>query len=420
MLQNIIFRRLQYNRQTWQFFVTIAALGFTIDGVYAVLLNLYLLRLDYDTTFIGQVNAIGLITFALMSLPAGIMGARWTSRQMLRVGMGVILLATTLLPLVEYTPAAWHEIWLIVSYALMLIGFSLYFVNGAPFLVAAVGDGKQSSAFAMHSALLSLAAFIGSLLGGSLPEIIARYTSYSLDDPQPYRFTLMIVAVVVFVAFFVVMTIKEAVLEPETEKVGDNLFPPVNSTSYTKAAIILIIVMSVIRFLQVSGIGTAATFFNVYMDTTLDVSPGAIGIIAAIGRLIAVPAALIAPRLIRRWGNGAIATWASFATAAFLLPLAFSTGWLLAAVGYIGAIATSSLRFTAFIVYLMEIVPKRQQAVIAGAGEMAAGFSFASMALGGGYIVAVLTFRDLFLLGSILTFLGTGMFWLHLRYGKKK
>jgi hypothetical protein len=83
MLQNFFLRRLQYNQQARRFFMTIVALGFVIDGVYAVLLNLYLLRLGYDARFIGQVNSFGLLTFALVSLPAGLLGSRWARQHII-------------------------------------------------------------------------------------------------------------------------------------------------------------------------------------------------------------------------------------------------------------------------------------------------------------------------------------------------
>lgn len=103
--------------------------------------------------------------------------------------------------------------------------------------------------------------------------------------------------------------------------------------------------------------------------------------------------------------------WGSLLTSLFLVPIALApTGWA-AALGYIGVLASTNLRFTAFIVYIMLLVPKRQQPVMAGAGETAAGFSFALMAWGGGYIVTSATFRDLFLLGALLSGLGTLLFW---------
>jgi hypothetical protein len=107
--------------------------------------------------------------------------------------------------------------------------------------------------------------------------------------------------------------------------------------------------------------------------------------------------------------------WASLATALCLLPIALIPYWWAASLGYIGSLALTNLRFAAFIVYIMVLVPKRQQAVMVGAGEAAAGSSFALMALAGGYLVTLAGFRELFLLGSLLSGLGTFVFWLHLR-----
>lgn len=417
MLHNFFIRRLQYNKQARRFFITIVALGFTIDGVYAVLLNLYLLRLGYDTLFIGQVNSFGLLAFALMSFPAGILGTRWKSNIMLRVGLGAVLLGTILLPLAEFSPTGWQETWFMVTYALILSGFSLYFVNSAPFLMSVVERERQSSAFAIQTALLSLAAFIGSIFGGTLPSIIASIYNLPLNDPQPYRYTFMLVGFVMLAAFLVTFTIvgqsEEVEEEPSTSS------PKSQATNiwsgFTSSIIILIAVMSLVRLLQVAGLGTASVYFNVYMDTVFELPTSTIGVVTSVARLIAVPIVLLAPRLIRRTSTSGVAIWASLVTALFLLPIAFAPGWGIAALGYIGALAMANLRFAAFIVYIMVLVPKRQQPVMAGCGEMAAGFSFALMAWGGGYIATAFSFRELFFVGSVLTGLGTLLLWLHLR-----
>jgi hypothetical protein len=259
------------------------------------------------------------------------------------------------------------------------------------------------------------------LLGGNLPELIGRLPGFTLNDPQPYRYTLMIVAVVIAIAFFVALTIEAVEDEPDIAEVNpkdENPPQKIKPTRFTVGVIALIGLMSFVRFLQLAGIGTATIYFNVYMDTELSLSPGAIGFIAAIGRLIAVPTSLLVPRLVRYRGTGLVAAGASLATVIFFLPLALIPFWIAAAIGYIGVLATSSLRFAAFIIYIMELVPKNQQPVMAGAGEMAAGFSFALMALGGGYILALFSFRDLFLLGGGLSALGTFIFWLYLRHGQ--
>ena len=57
---------------------------------------------------------------------------------------------------------------------------------------------------------------------------------------------------------------------------------------------------------------------------------------------------------------------------------------------------------------------------MAGTGEMAAGFSFAVMALGGGIILSLFAFRDLFMLGAAFSFIGTVLFWWHVRQAKPR
>ncbi len=417
MLQNFFFNGLQFNQQARRFFMTIVALGFVIEGVYAVLLNLYLLRLDYDARFIGEVNSVGLLTFAMVSLPAGILGTRWSGAMMLRVGLGIILLGTFLLPLAEYSPTGWQESWLTFTYALVMAGYSLFFVNGAPYLMTVVERERQTSAFAVQTALSSLAAFVGSLSGGTIPGLIASLYGFTLSDAEPYRYTLMFAALVVFVAFGISFTMRK-----QPEQNSDEV--PVSDEKsgyrqmvggFTMAVIILIGMMSLIRFLQVAGLATNSVFFNVYLDTQYGMSPGAIGSIASIGRLIAVPTVLLAPRLIRRTSTGNVAMWASLATVLCLLPIALAPFWWAATIGYIGSLALTNLRFAAFMVYIMTLVPKRQQAVMVGAGEAAAGFSYAFMALAGGYLVTWAGFREMFLLGVILSGLGTFLFWVHLR-----
>lgn len=413
MLRNLVLRRIPYNYQAQRFFFTIIALGFTVDGVYAVILNLYMLRLGYDTSLIGQVNAVGLLAFALMSLPAGILGSRWTSTRMMRVGFGLLLIGTICLPLVEFVAQGIQGIWLMLSYAFVLAGFSLYFVQGAPFLMATVAEERKNSAFALLTALLSLAAFAGSLLGGNIPSLFVALGNFTLDDPQPYRYTLMLTVLMVASAFFVTLTLKEPEAQDDTAL---NIPEKPKRGGFTSAVVIVITIMSVVRFLQVAGLATTSIFFNVYLDTQLNVSPNVIGAIVSTARLLAVPMVLFAPRLIRRSSTSSVALWGSLGTALCLVPIALIPQWEIAALGYVSAVIFTNIRFAAFVVYIMSLVPKHQQNVMAGAGEAGAGLSFAIMALGGGYIATFLSFRELFLLGALLSGAGTLLYWLYLRY----
>ncbi len=182
----------------------------------------------------------------------------------------------------------------------------------------------------------------------------------------------------------------------------------------------LIVIMTVIRLFQVAGSATAMVYFNVYMDRQLAVSTAMIGAIAALGRLTGVPTALLTPAFVRRWGNVKVVIVSSLIASICLVPMALVEHWLAASIGFIGAISMMSVRYTAFIVYILGLVPRAQQALMAGSGEAAAGMSFAMMALGGGLLLSHFAFRDLFLLGALFSLIGTVAFWLYVLATKPK
>ena len=63
----------------------------------------------------------------------------------------------------------------------------------------------------------------------------------------------------------------------------------------------------------------------------------------------------------------------------------------------------------------MDLVPPSKRAPVSGVTEMAAGLTFTALTFGGGYMIAILGYRSLFLTGAALTLMGTLVFWLAYR-----
>ncbi len=409
-----------FNPQARLFFIVLVGMCFAVDGVYNVLLNLYLLRLGYGTEFIGLVNAVGLVTFAAVSLPAGILGSRFSSTLLMKIGAAVSVFGGLLLPQAELLAPGIREGWLAINYAVMLSGFSLFFVNGAPYLLNVVDTAYKHRAFALKAAGWSLAGFAGSLVGGVLPGAVAALLATTLASPAPYRLTLTAASIVMTLSAICLLRVRPLPHFPEPEATDMPDETARARLNVTQSLILLVAMMTVIRLFQVAGAATVLVYFNVYMDRQLAVSTAMIGVIAAVGRLTGVPTALLTPSLIDRWGIVKVVIWSSLLTAVFLLPMALIEHWLAAAIGFIGTLALSSIRFASFVVYILDLVPRSQQAIMAGSGEMAAGLSFAIMALGGGLLLSLFTFRDLFLLGALFCFTGTALFWLYVLMSKPK
>ncbi len=409
-----------FNSQARLFFAVIVGLTFVADGLVSVLLNLYLLRLDYGIEFIGLVNAVGLLTFGLAALPAGILGSRISTTALMKFGAFLCLAGGLMLPMAESLPPGWRELGLVAPPALMFGGFAFFFVNGAPYLLNVVDEAYKNHAFALKAAHWSLAGFAGSLAGGILPGVIASPNGWTLDDPEPYRLTFALATVVLALSTILALRIRR--LPPkskhsQSERSANHEGAP---NGWAASIFMLIVIMTVIRLFQVAGSATAMVYFNVYMDQQLAVSTALIGAMAAIGRLTGVPTALITPTLVKRWGNIRVVIWSSMVATLCLIPMALVEHWLAASFGYIGAISMMSVRYTAFIVYILDLVPRKHQALMAGTGEAAAGMSFAMMALGGGLILSAFAFRDLFLLGALMSLIGTLLFWFYVFVSKPK
>lgn len=396
-----------FRRSVWLFLLAIALIGFTYDGgIYAVLFNLYLLRLGFGPDFVGQVNSAGTLAFALCAIPAGALGTRWGNRRLMIVGVVVMFVGSLLLPLSGFGPQPLIGSTIIVAYMLTNLGVAFFFVNSVPYLIGITSLDERNAVFSVQSALLSLAAFVGSLLAGFLPAYFALLFAQTLDQPEPYRYPLLLAALLLLIGLWALLRTR---LEPEhlaqtrsttsgdTEEPGGSIW-------------VLIGGLTLVRLLFVVGSAVAMTFFNVYMDAGLQVPTAQIGIAISISRLIAVPAALVTPLLAARWGNAPLALWSSLGVALFLAPLALASTWSGAALAYVGVITMTSIRYPAFMVYSMALIPVRYRSHAAGAGEMAAGLSFAAIALAGGYIILTYGYGALFFAGAAVNLIGTLFF----------
>jgi MFS family permease len=388
-----------------RYFVAVALVGFAIDGgVYSVLLNLFLLRLGYGPEQIGLINAAGTLAFALACLPAGVIGARWGSRQIMLLGLALLAVGSLLLPLADTLAPQWRLAWLVAHVSVLYLGLALYFVNTAPFVMEAIRPEQRTHIFSLQTALLALAAFMGSLIGGFLPPVIAALLGSSASSPAPYRYALLVAGMAILPAMLAIHSARPAAVPRST-------VPVVAAPPLARALLGLLALIAIVRVLQVSGLAVTTTFFNVYLDSELMVSTARIGLLLALGRLLGIPAALATGPLTARYGNRGVVIGASIGTALSILPIALIPHWGAAGLSLIGVLGLSGIRYPASIVYFLELVPPAQRATVSGLTEMAAGICFTAMTFGGGYMIAAFGYRSLFLLGAGLTGMSALVFW---------
>jgi MFS family permease len=395
------------------YLLTMALVGFVVDGgVFAVLLNLYLLRLGYGPEPIGLVNAAGTLSFALASLPAGALGGRFGSRRMMILGIALTLVGCVLLPLADLLPAGAQLGWLIITYSLLYLGLALFFVNTAPFVMERAAAARRTQIFSLQTALLSFSAFLGSLVGGALPAFFAALIGSDDSRPEPYRYALLVAGVALLPA---ILAIRAVANEP-----GAGAAPADSPARPAGAEVMAPIIgvmalIALVRLLQVAGMAATTTYFNVYLDAELALPTAQVGAIIAAGRLIAVPVALAGPMLAARFGKQAVVIGTTLGSALSILPLALIPHWGAAGLSFIGMVGLSWIRYATSLVFFLELVPPARRGTVSGITEMAGGLCFTLITFGGGYVIALLGYRTLFLWAAAITAVSALVFWLAFR-----
>ncbi len=398
-----------FSRDVRLYLVTVGLFGLAAtSGIQGVLLGLYLLRLGYGPAFIGTVNAVGSLASAVFCLPASTLGQRASYRKAIFYGVLLFVIGNGLLPLVEFLPDAIQKQWLLATYLLSGLGTALYIVNITPAMTSATTSQERNHVFALRIALMPFTGFVGSLIGGLLPTLMSRTLSLVPDSAAAYRYAWWAGVLLLSPALWMVAM---------TRKEGDALFASTEcqdistQLAFSSASPLgLILFLALVGFLRVAGEGPTRAFFNVYLDTRLHLPTAQIGALLAISRLLSIPAALVAPLAMDRWGNARTIVWGALGVSMGLLPIALIGHWAAAGLGFMAMTGLASISRTAFMVFTQEVVPNQWRGTMSAATTMAASLSWALMALGGGYLVELAGYRGMFLAGACVTAAGALLF----------
>jgi len=392
----------RFNSNVRYFLIAAAVHGFVFFGIYALLLNLYLLRLGYESAFIGLVNGLGPLMLAVFSLPAGIVSRRVGSRRVMFWSYFAMAIFFGLLPLSEWLPVSAHQAWIVTTYSGAWIGGAFLIVNFPPYLMAWTDEQERNHAFALQAASLPVAGFLGNLLGGALPNLFARLSGGSLDSPNPYRNALLVAAVIELLA---VVAIKRTA---EAEETNDIL--ATQSEIRTSPPYRIIILFALINLLAVAGEWTMRVYFNVYLDREMATPTAVIGVLLASAQLMGLTA-LLAPQAAARWGRQRVVLMGLLSIPVAFLPLILIFHWLSVGMGYMILVATLSVAYPTLGVLSQSMVEPRWRTTIASAMSMAIGVGVAITSLGGGYVIAAFGFQTLFVMAASVGLLGAGVIW---------
>jgi MFS family permease len=367
-------------------------------GIIAVLMNLYLLRLGFDVRFIGFLSALGQLVWAATAIPAGLLSIRIGLRNGIMLGQALSGLGLALILLVETQPEQLWYAWLIGGQSLMMLGAAFVTVNIPPYLMAVTGERERRYAFALVQSLIPAMAFVGSLVAGRLPGLIAGQIGLTLGDAGPYRIALWAGPILSLLAILPLLGADPARLTHSDQR-----------SAAGPAPIGLLAIFGAIVFLQSISEGAVRTFFNVYLDAGLAVPTAQIGTVMGVAQLLPIVAALSAPMFIARWGAGHTQVAALLGIGACMLPLAAIPLLGVATVALMGSMAMITLLGTARDLFGQELVTPNWGTAIQGAMLIGLASGWAAAGIVGGYLIETIGFGALFVVSASSAVLSAGL-----------
>lgn len=383
----------RFERDVKLYMACAALIGFSAFGIYSVLFNLYLLRMDYDVGLIGHFNAVGLLSFALFSPIAGNWAHRAGYRRTLVVGMSLMVMGYLLMSLAGFFFGPLRTGWITAVQVVINCGFATYMVNSSPFLMSATAAENRSLVFSLRGAIWPLFGFAGSALGGTLPQAFARLTGY--DGLVPYQCSLLVASLVLAPSLFLFGSTTGDSSQEQSDAATE-------SEDGTRPNVPLLMI-GLISLLAAPGVAVARTFFNVYLDAELGISPPSIGWMIGLAQLLSVPAALVMPYVLAKTNHVQVFTYTTLGIALALLPMALIPRWEAAGLGYISVVVLVAVRRPAFAVFHQELVAPRWRSTMSAVTTSTALIGFAITSFGGGSLALSMGYTQLFLLGVVVT-----------------
>ncbi len=364
--------------------------AFGYFGIQGVLFNLYLLRLGYDTAFVGLLVGVGQVAWAGFALPASWIGERIGLRNALVAAHLTVTFSLSLLLFDEWLPPAIQTPWLFFWWIMLWLGAAMNTVNSIPFLMATATPERRNAAFSAQQAVMAVAGLTGAIIAGFLPHVLAVLTGSALSAAQPYSLALRVAPLAYVAAAAILMAARN--VHPSRQAATGRVSG--------RAPVGMLIFFGLIVFLQSASEGSTRAFFNIYLDLGLALRTDRIGMLMGCAQLLPVLAAVATPALLSRRSAAGTYRVGVLGIAASLLILAIFPNWAAAGAAYGGVVMMTAVSAISRNLLSQEIVAQPWRTKTAATVTIGVALGWGAMAMVGGYLIDGTGFRFVFLIGA--------------------
>ncbi|WP_042143312.1 MFS transporter [Paucisalibacillus sp. EB02] len=291
-------------------------------GMFMVMYNIYIQEIGLSHEVNGQVIALTALATAIILVPAGIMSDKLGRKRVMIFGVVLTGLILFLRSIVEA-----QTLLLLTGFATGIFTAFLQ-VSSIPWLAENSNPKQRVHLFSLHSAIMTAANVIGSLLGGTLTDFFTLFTT----ELSSIRITLIIGSIFYVLAFFPILKMVERPKQKldKSEKIPFQEFFRSNRTGF-KIIILFAISQLIIGF----GSGLVIPYLNLYFADRFAASNSVIGLIISLGQAATTVAMFIGPLVVKKVGEVRAVVYLQLSSLPFLLLTAYTENLLLASLGFL-------------------------------------------------------------------------------------
>lgn len=302
-------------------------------GMFSVLYNLYIQGLGYPDVMNGRIISIQSLATAILFIPVGLMGDRFSRKKLLVLGAlasGLFFIGRSF---------AMGEQSLLVLAVCSGIFASIFQVMAIPFLAENVEKSKRLRMFSYLACLTLAAQVLGNTGGGVLADIL-QFTG--LTYILSLQLVLLLGSIATLASFIPMAMIREnvssAVPAPlevkilETKQVS-TATKSVPSTAHSDTVFISRFLLA--QLLTGLGSGLVVPYLNLYFTNRFAVSLTSMSILISLGQLMTIVSMLLGPSLAARIGPVRAVVVFQLLSLPFLLLTGFTNVLIIASISFL-------------------------------------------------------------------------------------
>lgn len=307
--------------------------------MFSVLYNLYIQGLGYNDTMNGQIVSIQSLATAIMFVPIGLCGDRFSRKRLLITGAlfsGIFLIGRSF----DYSASG--LIWFAVFSGLFA---GVFQVLAIPFLAENVKKSQRLKMFSYYSSIVLASQVLGSLGGGVFADLLHTAGIAKVTGLQ----TVLFIGGAATLAAFIPLLFVSDEKAPAHMATTDQAVPaPIASENRNCSAAQQIgdvkgknkdsrlIGQFVITQLLIGfGSGLVVPYLNLYFTNRFSVSLSAMSLLISLGQIMTIVSMLIGPTLAAKVGSVRAVVIFQVLSLPFLLLTGFTNLLLIASVSFL-------------------------------------------------------------------------------------